>query len=648
MAADNEVIIEVIARLDKAEASLKKFEGNAKSSGEKAGEAFGDGFQKAGASFLKKLTAAFLVKKAIDTLIGTFNAALTAAIEQENAINDLNRALASTGQYSKAASQDLLDFSTELQKNSVFGDEAILTNAALIQSLGKLSTDGLKQATQAAADLAATLNIDLHTASQLIGKAAAGNIGTFSRYGIVIKEGATNAETFANTLNALASQQGAAASKLNTFGGAMQAASNAFGDLLEEFGNMIIKSPKIVAALKFISAQITGLAEDSAKMSKSDPLGGLLEAAVALGRILNLAIVGPAELLIRTIGLAINGLSQIAQFGIMLIAKTSGLAFEFIGLFTDKFKQAEEAAKAMALSTGDVFKQIQADGLSQTKGLFGFSGTRAGEAFLSGLGDALADASSITDKVKNGAAVVAEAAKGAFELFVEGNKVFIAENAAAFGEYVGIIGTFSQAQAAAITNFTLSEADKMTAGLEAAKKKFEEFKNFGVQTTQDFARGIAGNFAKVGQTLVRGGGLFSSFGKGILDILGDMAIKVGINIAMQSKALMALAAAFTNPFLAAGSLGAGLALIVLGGALKALAGGGGGGGGDLGGSATSSPVGSSVSSLQEPQRPDPTTGVTVNVQGNVFDNRETGLAIAQVINESFATGGLVLAGGAVV
>lgn len=261
--------IEVDLDLDtlSAKDKLDKFETNAgktaKKAGDKAGKNFGKGFSKSigglkdSLSSLKGLgTVAFFgsvtlaIKKGID-----------AAIVQEDAINKLNTALKISGKFSAAASVDLQNYASSLQETTKFGDETILETQALLQSLGGLSRDGLKQATKASVDLAAALGIDLRSAATLVGKAAVGEIGSFSRYGVVIKKGADNAETFSNALTELNKKfGGAAAAQVNTYSGATAQLSNAFGDLLEGIGDLVIKNPALISLIKSTTGFILGQA----------------------------------------------------------------------------------------------------------------------------------------------------------------------------------------------------------------------------------------------------------------------------------------------------------------------------------------------------------------------------------------------------
>ena len=220
---------------------------------------------KNGSGFL----ANFAANLASSAVIGGFNAitraatnlfdtlvtdGVKAAREQEDAINSLNVALKASGQFSEETSKSIQDFASELQKTSKFADETILQNAALIQSLGQLDEKGLKRATQAAADLSAALKIDLASAATLVGKAAVGEVGSFSRYGVAIQKGTTDAETFTNALTELESKFGGAArGEINTFSGALALANNAFGEILGTIGNVFIKNEFLMSIVKSLN-----------------------------------------------------------------------------------------------------------------------------------------------------------------------------------------------------------------------------------------------------------------------------------------------------------------------------------------------------------------------------------------------------------
>lgn len=157
-----------------------------------------------------------------------------------------------------------------------------------------------------------------------------------------------------------------------------------------------------------------------------------------------------------------------------------------------------------------------------------------------------------------------------------------------------------------------------------------------------FTTGFSNAFASVGKALVKGEDAFGAFGGAILQMLGAIAIQMG-----QFYIAAGIAAMFLNPGSGIGMILAGGALSVLGGVLQALGGGG-------GSSPAPTPIGASQplgqadsssflnDMTQDEERVMPQTGVQVIVQGNVFDSRETGLQIAQIINDSFDNNGVLI------
>jgi len=169
----------------------------------------------------------------------------------------------------KSASEDFQEHASSIQQFSKFGDEAVLVNAALIQSLGSLEVEGLKGATQAAVDMAAALRIDLKAAATLVGKAATGEISSFTRYGLAITKGKDASETFANALRAINDQfGGAAAAQVNTFSGAVTQLGNTWGDATEEIGFAITQNEDVVEAIKETQGAIAAAIPDIGRFSK--------------------------------------------------------------------------------------------------------------------------------------------------------------------------------------------------------------------------------------------------------------------------------------------------------------------------------------------------------------------------------------------
>lgn len=183
---------------------------------------------------------------------------VAASSATETAINKMNQALALSGQYSKGASDAMVQLAGSLQETTRFGDDAVLSASALIQTIGRLSANELPGATQAAVDLAAALSIDLDSAAKLVGKAAAGNVDAFSRYGIVIEKGTTVTETFANAMQTLSRFQGTAAAQAKTFAGLTTILNNSWEDFTKVTGNAIIQNQALLNVMAAVNQIITG------------------------------------------------------------------------------------------------------------------------------------------------------------------------------------------------------------------------------------------------------------------------------------------------------------------------------------------------------------------------------------------------------
>ena len=251
--ATNEAIFKVVADTSQAITSLNSFKNTLVGAG-----------------------AAFAAAFAIEDIIGK---AIDAAIEQEEAINKLNIALKSTGKFTDTASKDLQEYASSLQKTTKYSDDAIESSMALLQTMANLDSQGLKKATKAALDLSTAYGIDLESATRLIGKAAEGNVVSLNKMGIEVEKGTTDAITFAKALEAIESRAGGSSEKsINTFSGALAQSKNAFGEVLEEVGNWIIKNDLIISTVKasavafdFLANAIKNTREQQEKLNSQNP-----------------------------------------------------------------------------------------------------------------------------------------------------------------------------------------------------------------------------------------------------------------------------------------------------------------------------------------------------------------------------------------
>lgn len=179
----------------------------------------------------------------IRNVIGQVQGWITASSEQENAIAKLNAALVAQGTYTPELSRQYGELASQFQRTTVHGDELTQEMQALLVQVGNVMPGQMQGALQAAMDLSAGLGVDLNTATQLVGKAFAGETGTLKRYGIVIDEAKLKAEGATAVLAAINDRMGGqAAAQAETYTGKMAILSNQFGDMKERAGELFVKA----------------------------------------------------------------------------------------------------------------------------------------------------------------------------------------------------------------------------------------------------------------------------------------------------------------------------------------------------------------------------------------------------------------------
>lgn len=586
--ADNQVEFEIVARLESVERGLKKIESESEKTGQKLDKEIGSGFGKRmGVSWAGLAKAATVAGAAmVAGLAYGLKKGIDAAIVQENAVNKLNQALASAGSYSLEASKSMQALASQIQRTTTTGDEAALNYIALARNFAR-SNEEAKKLTLAALDLSAATGISTESAIKNLGKSLGGLSGELGESIAGIRTLTAEQLKAGAAIDLVAKRfAGAAAAETNTFSGAIKQAKNAFGDMLEEIGNLVIKSPSVVAAIKFIKEQFQILtAQLGSFAAQGDPFRSILLGGANVAKFFTY-VLGPAIEII---------IGAFKNAGIVL----GGFASSLVSFFSGEFRQAAETLKTMAV-----------DAFTNTVDTFSFSGTKAAVGFIDGFKDAVANAAPVVKEVVNSKLVqpVNEAVAGiTFDAFA--------------------------------TAFTSTANKIQMSALSLAT------------TLRDGLVGMTSNaFAAFGGALVKGENAFAAFGKSILASMGQMLIQFGSMLVAIGVGLS------TVPFLfglqGPAAVAAGLAAIVLGGALTALGGGGGGASAPTTGGGTTpaitSPIEGPVGQLAELEEAQPTTQVAVNIQGNVLgDKRTLGREIADALNDAFGNDGIIIARGAI-
>ncbi len=165
-----------------------------------------------------------------------------AAAEEEVSLSRLSAAITASGGNWDKARASVEEFSSQAR-------QLAFDDTALQESLSQLTTitGDYNKATSLlplSMDLARAKGMDLASAAQLVGRVAQGSTGMLSRYGIVIKEGASATEALAMMQQRFGGQAQAYAS---TYQGAMGVLANQFNEIKEVIGGAVLPIMTTVA-----------------------------------------------------------------------------------------------------------------------------------------------------------------------------------------------------------------------------------------------------------------------------------------------------------------------------------------------------------------------------------------------------------------
>lgn len=623
----NEIEVEIVARLDSVDKSIKSLEDKAERAGKEIGKDLGDGLaDKVSGSFKSMAGAAAAAIGAIASAFAV-NKVIEEASNQEAAVNRLNQSLASAGTYSQEASQRIQEFANNIQRTTNVADDAALSYVALARNFAKTNEQAVAL-TKAAIDLAAATGDSVESSVEKLGKTLSGTAGRLGQAVPVLRQFTEEQLRAGAAIDAVESRfSGSAASQINTFSGAVKQLKNTFSDLLEEVGNLIIKSPVVRDVIKFLSEQFIRLTESVKKIAgNEDILGNLIKSTIQWGKALNEFVVAPLELAYNVGKIFLNGFLEIIQTVISGLATGVSFVTGLLAKISDKFVDIDASVRTFAESSSEVLADFSKNTEESINNVFDFDFTAKADEGLSQLQRVVESAKQVNEDYKNNVREIAPV-------------------------YAITFDTIKQL----FNKFANDSAERLRAVRQEAETLVGYLKT-------GFINGIANAFSAVGASLVNGSNGFEAFGKSILRTLGQLAIQVGSFFIAVGAGLAATTILFG--FSGAAAIAAGVALVTLGGALQALAGGGGGKGGgaeaasssngaqDSGGgvsAGTAAPIGESLTSAQSVERQAPGTSVEVNIAGNVLgDKRTLGRAIAEAINESFGADGTVIARGALV
>jgi hypothetical protein len=180
---------------------------------------------------------------------GAMFAAARAAADEEASIARLDAALAANTKITEDQRKQM-DAAIETRKNLAFSDDDLRDSLArLVPRTGDVTKAIELQGL--ATDFARLRNIDLKTATEVVGKVFSGNTGILSRYGITVDKGTTATEALALMQEQAA---GSADAYANTTAGMMETIQNTLDDVVEDIGGVVL--PILSEVLTFFRDEI--------------------------------------------------------------------------------------------------------------------------------------------------------------------------------------------------------------------------------------------------------------------------------------------------------------------------------------------------------------------------------------------------------
>lgn len=160
---------------------------------------------------------------------------------QEDAVNNLTAALRNQGEEYNRQTRALMEYASQIQLTTKYGDETVAGIMTMGINMG-ITADKIKEATKAAVGLAgAYQNLSLDTAMLLIARAANGNTAMLTRYGIQLNASLTPQQKFNELLKKGGDMFKLAEAQAKTTSGRITQMSNAWGDLKEVMGQVVVE-----------------------------------------------------------------------------------------------------------------------------------------------------------------------------------------------------------------------------------------------------------------------------------------------------------------------------------------------------------------------------------------------------------------------
>jgi hypothetical protein len=273
---------------------------------------FGASMKRTGQTMTKSLTLPVIAFGAV---------AVKAFDEQIKAETKLRTSLKGN----EEAFNSLKNQAQELQKVTLFGDEATMEAQGFLAQLG-LNEEAILKLTPLIQDFATAQGVGLGDAAKLVAKSVGSSTNALSRYGIQIEGEVGTVDRLNSAVNALSTAFGGQAEAVSKEGlGPLVQMQNRLGDIAEEIGEKLI--PIIIRLGEKLMSFLNGFSNLDSKTQE-----------IIIGIALLTATLGPLLIVLGSIAVAIAGISAPV---LATVAAVTALAAAIV-FITDNWEALKE------------------------------------------------------------------------------------------------------------------------------------------------------------------------------------------------------------------------------------------------------------------------------------------------------------------
>jgi translation initiation factor 2 alpha subunit (eIF-2alpha) len=232
----------------------------------------------------------------------------------------------------------------ELQKETLFGDEATIEAQSFLAQLG-LNEQAILKLTPLIQDFATAQGIGLTDAAKLVAKSVGSSTNALSRYGIQIDGAVGSADRLDSAVGALSTAFGGQAKAIAKEGlGPLTQLKNELGDVSEEFGKLVLDN------IEPLKRSLQGLAERLRNLTPAQKENIVQFAKYA-------ALIGPALIVLGKIVTVVSSLAKALGTLTLATGLAGAAATALVGIMGFAILDTERFIKT-ALQMGKVGKFI--------------------------------------------------------------------------------------------------------------------------------------------------------------------------------------------------------------------------------------------------------------------------------------------------